>query len=112
MNIETFKEKLKTAPKEVTFENTMVVVETNYNFTPTAFTNGTLRNEAGQNSGSCKVFAFALKQGLTKDETLACFGRYYFDEVLNDIEGNGHQNIRNFMKTGFEGLSFEGEALL
>jgi len=111
MNIEAFKEKLKATPKEIGFKDTMAVVEANYNFVPTAFTNGTLRNEAGQNSGSCKVFAFALKQGLTKDETLACFGTYYFDEVLNDIEGNGHQNIRNFMKTGFEGLSFEGEAL-
>lgn len=111
MTIDTFKEKLKTTPAEITFADTMAVVEANYSFRPTAFTNGTLRNEAGQNSGSCKVFAFALKQGLTKDETLTCFGAYYFDEVLNDIKGNGHQNIRNFMKTGFEGLSFEGEAL-
>ena len=111
MTTRTFKDKLKTEPKNITFSETMTVIESNYKFTPTAFTNGELKNEAGQNSGSCKVFAFALKEGLTKEETLACFGAYYFDEVLQQPNGSGHQNIRNFMNTGFEGLSFDGEAL-
>ena len=111
MTTEAFKNKLKTEPKSITFSETMVVIDSNYEFTPTAFTNGELKNEAGQNSGSCKVFAFALKEGLTKKETQACFGAYYFDEVLSDPKGSGHQNIRNFMNTGFDRLSFEGEAL-
>ena len=110
MTVENLKEKLK-APTEVAFTDTMAVIEANYTFTPTAFKNGALQNEAGQNSGSCKLFAFAQKEGFSKEETLACFGKYYFDEVLKDPNGDGHQNIRNFMKTGFDGITFDGEAL-
>lgn len=111
ITLEEFKKKLKTAPKEISFSDTMEVIDSKYGFTPTAYTNGAVINEAGQNSGSCKLFSFAIKEGLTKEETLTCFGQYYFDEELLDLKGTSHQNIRNFMETGFEGLSFEGEAL-
>ncbi|MEP3837490.1 MAG: HopJ type III effector protein [Algibacter sp.] len=111
MKLESFKKKLKEDPKAIAFTDTMGAIEENYEFEPTAFKNGTLENAKGQNSGSCKLFAFAKTQGFSKDETLACFGQYYFDEVLKDPNGTGHQNIRNFMNTGFEGLSFEGNPL-
>ncbi|NMH89095.1 HopJ type III effector protein [Flavivirga algicola] len=111
MTIELFKDKLKNAPESIAFSETMDIIETNYHFSPTAFTNGTLQNKSGENSGSCKLFAFAKAQGLTKEETLACFGKFYFDDVLNDPNGTGHQNIRNFIKTGFKGLSFNEEPL-
>lgn len=111
MNIESFKAKLKETPKLIEFSETMNVVDENYNFTPTAFSNGTLENAIGQNSGSCKLFAFAKAQGFTKEETLACFGQFYFEDVLKNLYGTGHQNIRNFMKTSFDGLSFEGKPL-
>lgn len=111
MTLEIFKQKLKNTPNSITFPETIAAIEANYNFTPTAFKNGDVFNNAGENSGSCKLFAFAKLQGFTKEETLACFGTYYFDDVLNDPNGTGHQNIRNFMKTGFEGLVFESEAL-
>lgn len=110
MTLENFKNKLK-IPTTVEFTDTMAVIEENYTFTPTAFKNGELYNEAEQNSGSCKLFAFTQLQGFSKEETLACFGKYYFDEVLNNPDGDGHQNIRNFIKTGFEGISFNGEVL-
>ncbi|MDF4201315.1 HopJ type III effector protein [Maribacter sp. SA7] len=111
MTLAEFKKKLTTAPKDVSFSDTMGVIDSKYSFTPTAYTNGSVSNEVGQNSGSCKLFSFAIKEGLTKEETLTCFGQYYFDEVLLDLKGTSHQNIRNFIETGFEGLSFEGEAL-
>ncbi|MBU2995787.1 HopJ type III effector protein [Cellulophaga baltica] len=111
MTITEFKNKLQNAPKEIEFSETIAVIEAKYTFTPTAFKNGALSNASGENSGSCKLFAFAQKEGLTKEETLACFGQYYFDDVLKAPNGEGHQNIRNFMNTGFDGLSFEGEAL-
>ncbi|KJD36597.1 type III effector [Tamlana sedimentorum] len=111
MKLETFINKLKNNPDTIEFSETMETIETNYNFTPTAFKNGDLQNEAGQNTGSCKLFAFAKKQHLSKAETLACFGKFYYEEVLNDPTGTGHQNIRNFIKTGFEGLTFEGDVL-
>jgi len=111
MTLDLFIEKLKNTPENIVFANTTSTIDAKYNFTPTAFKNGTLENGVGENSGSCKLFAFAKLENLTKEETLACFGQYYFDDVLKDPNGTGHQNIRNFMKTGFEGLSFEGTPL-
>ena len=70
-----------------------------------------LENSKDENLGSCKLLAFAKLQNLSKEETLACFGQFYFEDVLKSPNGEGHQNIRNFMKTGFEGLFFEGTPL-
>jgi len=110
MIIQQFITKLKVSPTEINFAETMQVIEDNYNFTPTTFTNGDIKNNAGENSGSCKLFAFAVHQKLRKEEALFCFGEHY-KNVLEDEMGDSHQNIRNFMKSGFKGLSFIGEAL-
>tara|TARA_R110002050_G_scaffold16719_1_gene50506 strand:+ start:159521 stop:159865 length:345 start_codon:yes stop_codon:yes gene_type:complete len=112
LKLEDFKNKLKSTPQEIEFSETMAVIEANYEFSPTAFKNGKLSNAAGENSGSCKLFAFAKKQEFSKEEALACFGAFYFEDVLKNPNENGHQNIRNFIKTDFAGLEFEGEALL
>jgi len=111
MTIAQFIHQLTTNPKSISFTDTIAVIEENYNFTPTAFQNGNTHNAAGTNSGSCKLFAFAKAQNFTPEETLACFGGYYFDEVLGDLEGISHQNIRNFMVSGWNRIQFEGEAL-
>ncbi|WP_291867797.1 HopJ type III effector protein [Maribacter sp.] len=111
MKIEEFKTKLNNTMAEIEFADTMAVIEENYDFTPIAFTNGKLQNKAGENSGSCKLFAFAALQGFTVNETLRCFGTYYSEEVLFNLDGDNHPNIRNFMLSGFEGISFDGEAL-
>ena len=111
MTIPEFKTKLKTTNlTAITFKETMQVIEDHYNFNPTAFLNGDTINNAGENNGSCKLFAFAMHQELTKEATLFSFGEYY-QSVLDDKNGTSHQNIRNFMQTGFKGLSFENEAL-
>jgi hypothetical protein len=112
MSISSFLKKLKQTPKTITFAKTIALIEDNYDFTPTAFKNGTQHNAAGENSGSCKLFAFAKLQNLSQAETLACFGGYYFEEVLGEPEGTNHQNIRNFIKTGWDGIQFDGEALV
>ncbi|QDO93259.1 HopJ type III effector protein [Formosa sediminum] len=111
MTLNQFIETLKTKPKTIVFSDTMEVIDSLYDFTPTAFKNGEIYNKAGENSGSCKLFAFAKLQGFSKDETLSCFGQFYYIDVLGDPEGKGHQNIRNFINSGFDGLQFEGEAL-
>lgn len=111
MTAETFINKLRSTPEAIEFAETMAVIDKNYQFKPTAFKNGDLENAVEQNSGSCKLFAFAKIQAFTKEETLACFGQFYFDDVLNYPNGSGHQNIRNFMKTGFEGLHFKDQPL-
>ena len=107
MTLNEFLDKLKSSPKQIDFSETITVIDSNYLFTPTAFTNGLLENAEDQNLGSCKLFAFAVDQDFTKAQTLACFGTYYFEDVLINPDGTGHQNIRNFIKTGFEGLHFE-----
>ncbi len=111
MSIQAFLEKVKQTPTQITFPETIAVIEGNYNFTPTAFQNGTQHNAAGENSGSCKLFSFAKLQNLSKEETLACFGAFYFEEVLGDPNGTNHQNIRNFINLGWDGIQFEGNAL-
>jgi len=112
MTITAFLERLQEHPTSITFQDTIQVVEENYDFTPTAFKNGNQFNKAGENNGSCKIFAFAKLQNLSEEATMACFGAYYFEDVLNNPEGSDHQNIRNFMQTGWNGIEFEGEGVL
>ena len=112
MTIAAFLEKLTQTPTAINFVETIAVIEANYDFTPTAFENGLQHNVAGENSGSCKLFAFAEIQNLSEAATLDCFGAYYFKDVLKNPNGKDHQNIRNFMKTGWDGIAFYGSALV
>ena len=107
----TFLQRLNNAPDSIAFDDTIAVIDAHYDFTPTAFNNGATRNEAGQNNGSCKLLSFAKLHKLSQQQTLACFGDYYRKDVLGNPDGSDHQNIRNFMKTGWEAVRFEGEAL-
>ena len=111
MNLDVFLKKLNDNPELVTFDDTMATIGATYEFTPASFSNGEVKNEANQNKGSCKLFAFALLNELTEQQTLACFGAYYRDDVLKNPDGSDHQNIRNFMKTGWAGLKFDSMPL-
>jgi len=107
MELNIFMDKLLTSPEKIGFADTMAVVDANYHFTETAFQNGEMNNQQGENSGSCKLFSFAKLQGLSEQQTLACFGEYYRNDVLASPDGTDHQNIRNFIKTGWQGIRFE-----
>lgn len=100
---------LNNAP--VDFQSVMQVIENEYVFSPTRFENGQVINEANENNGSCKIFAFARLNGLSKQATLNAFGAFYTQDVLGHPEGEDHQNIRNFMLSGWDGVRFDGEAL-
>jgi len=104
-------EQLKTSPETIDFKEVIAFIDGNYNFTPTRFTNGNTINEAGENNGSCKLFSFAKLNDLSKEETLALFGNFYRTDVLQNPEGTDHQNIRNFQQFGWDGISFDGDAL-
>lgn len=104
-------EKIKNTPTEISFEEVIAYIDKHYDFTPSAFTNGALQNTENQNNGSCKILFFSKINSLNKEETLHLFGDFYRKEVLLNPEGENHQNIRNFIKFGFEGLSFEKEVL-
>ncbi|OAQ40380.1 HopJ type III effector protein [Pedobacter psychrophilus] len=93
------------------FSEVISFIDENYNHTATAFKNGDAFNEPSQNQGSAKVFTFAKMNGLTKEDTLSLFAEHY-QSVLNTPNDIDHQNIRQFMESGWEGIEFEGEALV
>ncbi len=111
MALNTFLQRVNDTPDSVCFNETMALIDQLYDFTPAAFSNGATRSEAGQNNGSCKLFSFAMLNKLTPRQTLACFGDYYRKDVLGNPGGTDHANIRNFIQTGWEGISFEDTAL-
>ncbi|WP_313806046.1 HopJ type III effector protein [Flavobacterium sp.] len=104
-------EKIKTQPETISFQEVIEYIDNNFSFTPTRFTNGETINEANQNNGSCKIFYFAKLNELSVEETLHLFGDYYRIDVLQNPDGTDHQNIRNFIKFGWNGIAFDGIAL-
>lgn len=94
-----------------TFKEVIEFIETYYQHTPTAFKNGSAYNEATQNQGSAKVFAFAKLNNLAEADTLYLFAEHY-QSVLAHPDGSDHQNIRQFIANGWLGVVFEGEALV
>ncbi|TCC87310.1 HopJ type III effector protein [Pedobacter frigiditerrae] len=95
----------------ITFNQVIAFIETYYQHQPTAFKNGDAYNEATQNQGSAKVFAFAQLHELSETDTLFLFAEHY-QAVLASPEGADHQNIRQFMANGWEGILFDGDALV
>lgn len=92
------------------FSDVLDTMNASYDFSPTKFTNGNVSNEENTNNGSCKVFSFAKIHQLNTIESLFLFGEHY-QKVLKTPTENDHQNIRNFIKFGWEGIHFEKDAL-
>ncbi|MBY8066902.1 HopJ type III effector protein [Vibrio fluvialis] len=111
MELSALLTQLTEQPENVVFAEVIATIDAYYDFTPTAFDNGETRNEANQNNGSCKIFAFAQLNQLCPEATLACFGDFYRQDVLQHPENDDHQNIRNFIRFGWDGVKFEGVAL-
>jgi len=115
MAVESLIELIKLHPEEIQFEQVMDIISTHYQYTPTQFTNGLnndqIINKAGENEGSCKIFSFAKINELSELETLACFGKYYRQDVLEHKDASDHANIRTFMKHGWSGIVIEDSAL-
>ena len=102
---------IDTEADQIEFAEVIRLIDSNYDFTPVSFRNGNLVNQAGENSGSCKIFGFAQLHGFTQSQTLQCFGDYYRVDVLQHPDSNNHLNIRQFMKTGWAGIHFENSPL-
>ena len=115
MTVNTLIEKIRSTPDAVEFNEVMDCIDENYNYSPTHFTNGSgddiAINEAGKNEGSCKIFAFAQLNAVNDAETLACFGKYYREDVVQNPDASDHTNIRNFMLFGWNGIQFDSPAL-
>ena len=114
MTLNTLLTQLATAPEQIRFADVLATIAANYTYTPQTFTNGsgddTVTNPAGTNEGSCKLFAFAHLQDLSAAQTLACFGEHYRDVLATPADTN-HANIRTFMRHGWAGIHFNGNAL-
>ena len=109
MTVSELLHKLKQA-ESLSFSVVIATIDANYSFIPTAFKNGETFNEANTNNGSCKVFSFAKKHQLSIQETLNLFGEHY-QKVIDTPNDTDHQNIRNFIQFGWDGIVFEKEAL-
>ena len=109
MTVLLLKEKVQNS-EILIFSEVIETIDAFYLFTPARFKNGTIINDAGTNNGSCKVFSFAKEQNLSASESLFLFGEHY-QKVLQTPTDDDHQNIRNFMKFGWEGIQFSENAL-
>lgn len=109
-DITTFLERLRQTPETIQFAEVIALIDTHYNHTPTAFVNGAATNQASENQGSAKVFSFARLHGLNETETLHCFAEH-FRAVSNNPTGDDHQNIRQFMANGWEGIQLPNTCL-
>ena len=98
------------AQQKIDFKQVLNFIDARYDFTPTAFVNGHQKNAANENQGSCKVFSFAQLNHLNPLDTLALFAEHYHT-VRDNPAGTDHQNIRQFIHNGWQGIHFEGEAL-
>lgn len=112
LNSDTLIAKLKSTPQDVQFKEVIAVIEAEYDFTPAAFSNGSQANGVNENNGSCKIFSFAALHQLTEAETLQLFGDFYRVDVLENPTADDHQNIRQFMATGWQGVAFATPALV
>lgn len=111
MTIDQFLTLLSDSPESIQFSETMQLIDTHYNFNPCEFSNGDQINEANQNNGSCKLLAFAKLNNLSIEQTLQCFGDYYRIDVLQHPNNDDHQNIRNLITHGWDGVHFKGTPL-
>lgn len=112
LNTNTLLEKINSTPEQVEFKEVIEVIENEYDFTPSAFSNGQQHNAANENNGSCKLFSFATLHGLPEEKTLHLFGHFYRTDVLENPDATDHQNIRQFMQHGWKGIHFDTPALV
>lgn len=108
MTIKELLEKLNT--KELQFKDVLSFIEEKYDYSSSAFQNGTQNNAETENQGSAKVLAFGKINNLSQEDTLTLFAEHYAS-VLATPNGVDHQNIRQFQLNGWSGVSFEKNVL-
>ena len=58
-NLQTLLAAVYDQPDRLVFTEVLAAIDTEFDFTATAFSNGELRNSALENQGSCRVLSFA-----------------------------------------------------
>ncbi|MCA5005118.1 HopJ type III effector protein [Sphingobacterium bovistauri] len=97
--------------KQIVFKDVLAYIDAHYIYSPSAFKNGDQNNAETENQGSARVLSFAKLNNLSQDDTLALFAEHY-DAVLSTPEATDHQNIRQFMLHGWNGVYFENTVLV
>ena len=108
---EVFNANVEMDAADLKFEEVMELIDTHYESGLIEFKNGDIVNKPGENEGSAKLLSYAALSNMDKETTLKLWGQYY-REVVADPDGDSHQNIRNFMKYGWEGVPFENGVAL
>jgi len=103
---ELFNANVEMSADELKFEDVIELIDVHYEYGLIEFKNGEIVNQQGENEGSAKLLSYAALSEMDKATTLKLWGQYY-REVLANPSGTDHANIRNFMKTGWEGVPFE-----
>lgn len=88
------------------FAATLAFIDQWFDYRPTAFRNGPVRNSSDQNQGSCKVFGLARLLDLDREQTLRCFGEHYRD-VLAIPQADNHHNLRRVLADGLGAIEFD-----
>jgi len=110
MRLNQFLDRLKGDPGSILLDEALDTIGELYEFTPVGFSNGEMRNEAGEAVRSCMLYAFGKLQNLSESQTLVCFGEHY-REVLSDPHGTAHRTIRIFMRSGWARVKFDSMPL-
>lgn len=106
--INAFRASLETGNNQ--FADTLAFIAEHYDYTPQAFSNGSVENAAGQNEGSCKTLGLAVLEGFSDQEVLLAFGEHY-RSVVATPDGSDHGNIRSLIAHGLAGVKFAGQPL-
>lgn len=109
MTINKLPELIKT--KQFQFQDVLKFINDTYSYTASNFSNGTLNNAASENQGSARVLYAAYLAELSKEDTLILFAEHY-EAVLENPYGTDHQNIRQFMIHGWDGVVFSQPVLV
>lgn len=116
MNLEELLDVINTQPNDIQFDDVINTIKNEYTYTPAKFTNGVgvdmVINESATNEGSCKILAFSTLNNLSKEQALACFGKYYREDVLQHPKGDDHANIRTLMKYSLDDIFFYDTVLV
>ena len=110
-SLDTLLAQIKSNPETLEFQLVIDTINEHYDYTPVQFSNASVISKAGENEGSCKIFAFAQLHDLDKTQTLNCFGQYYRYDVLKHPDNTDHANIRTFMDNGWDKINFDHAAL-
>lgn len=98
--LELLKELKSSRPsKSIELEDVLCQIRKRYKWRPGPFRNGEIENSADENQASGMLLAWSQKNGLSADQVLRCYGKYYRDL---DPSGTDHGNIREVLKHGMK----------